>query len=212
MNAQQNHIELKPNLLISFWEDGLFVYGHNLIENGDSLIIGPAKLIQDEHVVSIGQKMSNRVIKHEKQKGDKHAFLPKEVISVRFCNGSPDIIWYKNPITRYCYSNDGNANVNHPGLIFRYRNESIIVYAFKGNYSKNKILYKPEYPNVYNDNVCHGSIETKKFKSESVSDIINSWEGFFYDTKFSGQLWADALNGEKHPFKIKTGRLIDLLK
>lgn len=118
-----------------------------------------------------------------------NGLIPKNVLSFSSDSFSNMIIWHL-PASKQKLHFDKNLGLEDkmyslPGLVFKYKNNSLSVYAVKSSVLNEKtILYKAPFHNVYADgNICMGNAKIKA--SNDVLELIKNCERAFFESKFT---------------------------
>lgn len=116
--------------------------------------------------------------------------VPKNLL---FCDTRPGFnkfIWYNSPRKRMMYFtkslNMENTTYNMPGVIYSVCNETMKIYAYKGDDpTPDTELYAAPFFNIYDRGVCFGSSKLDKPLNLTFLEILEYWEKKFWASEFS---------------------------
>ncbi|NMA74301.1 MAG: hypothetical protein GX963_09120 [Bacteroidales bacterium] len=103
---------------------------------------------------------------------------------ISFRSNPFELVWKVNAKKRVLIGSDGKVEVDVPKMIFHVRHTDLMVYFYK--VIKGKDMITPcTYPNVFTNYVCLGNVKVKN-RMHLLSDEMDRWESYFFDTKFTG--------------------------
>lgn len=127
-----------------------------------------------------------------------HGKVPENLLFFDNRIGFSKYIWYQPPKKQMMYFVDElgipDGEYFIPGIIYVVYNDSMDIYAFKGDKPIDE-LYKAPFFNTTDASVCLGNADLSYPENPSYFDFMDYWEKKFWLTKFSH------LGGSKNPTK-----------
>lgn len=122
--------------------------------------------------------------------GTPFGILPSNLLYADSRKGHEKYIWYNPPQKRMMYFKQvlhiENAEYNLPGVIYVAHNDTLQIYAYKGDEpNESTELFAAPFFNVTVASVCLGSAKLEKPTNPTYTDLLTYWEKRFWLTEFS---------------------------
>lgn len=186
-------------------EDSFYVEGYDFDRLGRAINAHPFSVSESQELADALDCSEELRENYLSQNG----IFPEKVLSVnQQRNGFA--LWYTPPKKTSIFFKaelgiaDGTACI--PALLWKADRDSLNVWAIKavGRPLESTPIFHAPFMNVYDTgSVCLGNVDADIPKKCSISEFINLWESYFFNSSFSHTMVDQAL---------KTGKLVELWK
>lgn len=163
--------------------------------NNDSYFL-ELRTIGDNGKMSEGMPVTydfmNAIAKNfsEIHNGTPYGIIPSNMLYADSRKGFERYVWYNPPKRRMMYFKGSlhieNAEYNLPGVVYVVANDSMEIYAYKGDKPDDDTeLFAAPFFNVSGASVCLGSAKLDRPTNPTYTELIAYWEKRFWLTEFS---------------------------
>jgi PRTRC genetic system protein B len=121
--------------------------------------------------------------------------LPENVIYYDPRPGMLKLIWYNKPMVRIMHGIYKHpVKVKIPAILYMLHDDDLSIFIMKTGTRRPELktpLFRAPFPNIYErGNVCMGNVK-KPTGTVEIANLINSWEGAFWNSEFTNHLHSE---------------------